>query len=160
MRRYGVAVLALVAVMGISACSDDDDTIRYEATLTGAGEPTPVTTTATGDFTLVDNGASMTWTLNVASIANVNNAHIHWGPAGVNGGVLVNLLPNGIPPASFTGGLLSTGTFTQANIQGLAGAAPISMDSLRVLMRTGNAYVNVHNQANPGGHIRGQLSLD
>jgi hypothetical protein len=33
------------------------------------------------------------------------------------------------------------------------------MDSLVTLMRTGNAYVNVHTSANKGGEIRGQLTL-
>lgn len=163
MRRFGVVLLALA--VGIGACDsddDDEDTIRYTATLTGNGEPTPVITNATGNFTLVDNGANMTWTLNVANIQNVTLAHIHFGPAGVNGGILVDLLPNGIPNPPVTTGVLSTGTFTQANIRGLGNppAAPISMDSLRALMRTGNAYVNVHNTANPGGHIRGQLGLN
>jgi hypothetical protein len=161
MRKHALALLMFSAVFGFTACSeDDDDTIRYTTTLTGNGEPTPVVTTATGDFTLIDNGASMQWTLNVAGIQNVTLAHIHSGVAGVNGGVLVNLLPNGVPNPAVTTGVLSTGTFTQANIQGLSGAAPISMDSLRVLMRTGAAYVNVHNTANPGGHIRGQLRLN
>jgi hypothetical protein len=162
MRRFGIVVCAMAVAVGIGACSEDDEdnTIRYTAVLTGGGEPTPVVTNATGDFTLVDNGASMQWTLNVSNIQNVTLAHIHAGVAGVNGGVLVNLLPNGVPNPPVTTGVLSTGTFTQANIQGLAGAAPITMDSLRVLMRTGAAYVNVHNSANPGGHIRGQLRLD
>jgi len=30
-------------------------------------------------------------------------------------------------------------------------------DSLKVLMRTGGVYVNAHNLANSGGHIRGQI---
>jgi hypothetical protein len=32
------------------------------------------------------------------------------------------------------------------------------MDSLLVLMRTGNAYVNVHTSAYPSGELRGQIS--
>jgi len=31
------------------------------------------------------------------------------------------------------------------------------MDSLAVLLRNGNAYVNVHTAANPNGEIRGQI---
>ena len=34
----------------------------------------------------------------------------------------------------------------------------MTMDSLLVLLRTGNAYVNVHTRVNLGGEIRGQVS--
>jgi hypothetical protein len=33
----------------------------------------------------------------------------------------------------------------------------ISFDSVLVLLRNGNAYVNVHTTAVPGGEIRGQI---
>jgi len=33
----------------------------------------------------------------------------------------------------------------------------VKYDSLLVLLRNGQAYVNVHTTANPGGEIRGQL---
>jgi len=89
--------------------------------------------------------------IDVANITGVTAAHIH-GPATTtaNGPVRVDLY---IPPTgtTFTGsGML---------VQGVA-AAPrvISVDSVLVLMRNGNAYVNVHTVANPGGEIRGQIS--
>jgi hypothetical protein len=31
------------------------------------------------------------------------------------------------------------------------------MDSLLVLLRNGNAYINIHTAANPDGEIRGQI---
>jgi hypothetical protein len=160
MQGQGVVALTLVGGLALSACNKDDNEIRYEAELDGTGGPTVVVTAARGDFTLVDNGSTMTWTLNVRTIQNVTQAHIHWGATGHDGSVLVDLLPNGPPSPAFTDGMLSTGTIDPSDILGLAGAAPISMDSLRALMSNNNAYVNVHTSANPGGHIRGQLRRD
>lgn len=168
MRRSVAVALALSAAIGFGACDEDDDdddgTNEYVATLTGAAErPTPVTTGATGTFALVDNGANMTYTLtlNNTIVGPVTGAHIHAVPrsgvsaADTTGGIVVNLNPN----TSLTG-LLASGTITQANILGLGGAAPITMDSLRTLMNAGRTYVNVHTQANAGGHIRGTIVRD
>ena len=167
MRRYGMMVLAIVAAVGLGACDDDDDEgeNEYEATLTGAAErPTPVTTTATGSFTLEDNGASMTYNLTVNGLVGpVTGAHIHAiprsgaAPADTTGGIVVNLNPT--LPTGGTG-VLASGTITQASILGLGGAAAISMDSLRTLMNAGRTYVNVHTQANTAGHIRGTIVRD
>jgi hypothetical protein len=38
----------------------------------------------------------------------------------------------------------------------VAGAPAVTLDSLMVLIRTGNAYVNVHSTTYPAGEIRGQ----
>jgi len=43
------------------------------------------------------------------------------------------------------------GSITNAN------NANVSLDSLRTLFNNGNAYVNVHTTANPGGEIRDQV---
>jgi len=40
---------------------------------------------------------------------------------------------------------------------GYGATARARLDSLLVLLRTGGAYVNVHNRINAGGHIRGQI---
>ena len=165
MRRYGLVILALVASVGIGACDEDDDdedSNNYVATLTGAAErPTPVTTTATGSFTLTDNGASMSYVLNVNGLTGtVSGAHIHAVPrsgvaaADTTGGIVVNLNP----ATGVTTGILAQGTITQANILGLGGAAPISMDSLRTLINAGRTYVNVHTTpGNAAGLIRGTI---
>jgi len=157
-------VLAIVAAVGLGACDDDDDEgeNEYEATLTGTAERPPVTTTATGAFSLEDNGTSMTYNLTVNGITGITAAHIHAiprsgvAPADTTGGIVVAL--SGV--STVTSGLLAQGTITQANIVGLGGAAPISMDSLRTLMNAGRTYVNVHTTANPAGHIRGTIERD
>jgi Cu/Zn superoxide dismutase len=167
MKRHAVvAMMAAVMAFGLAACDDDDDegTNEYEAVLNGQNErPTAVTTTATGAFTLVDNGASMAYTLTVNNITGpITGAHIHAiprsgvAPADTTGGIVVNLNP----AANVTTGTLAQGVITQASISGLGGAAAISMDSLRTLINAGRTYVNVHTQANTAGHIRGTIVRD
>jgi hypothetical protein len=159
-----VKLICLVALIGIAGACDDDegDGDEYEAVLTGGAERPAVTTTATGNFELQDDGASMTYTLTVNNITGVTAAHIHAiprsgaAPADTVGGIVVNLNPT----LTVTSGVLAQATFTAANIVGLAGAAPISLDSLRTLMNAGRTYVNVHTAANPGGHIRGTITRD
>lgn len=164
MRPNGILILGLLAAAGLGACSDDDDddSNTYSATLTGAAErPNPVTTTATGNFTLTDNGASMAFVLTVNNLTGpVTGAHIHAiprsaaQPADTTGGIAVNLSPQ----AGITDGTLAQGTITAASIQPLpGGTTPISLDSLRTLINAGRTYVNVHTQANPAGHIRGTI---
>lgn len=160
MLRSRWAALALTAMIAFAACDEDDgdDSNEYRATLTGANErPTAVNTTAQGNFTLVDNGANMTYTLTITSAITgpITGAHIHAiprsgvAPADTTGGIVVDLQPSNV-----TTGLMAQGTITQATVVG------ISMDSLRTLINAGRTYVNVHTQANPAGHIRGTIVRD
>jgi hypothetical protein len=101
---------------------------------------------------------SVSFRLIVANLDNVTQAHIHLGPAGTNGPVVVWLYPSG-PPAQLipgtTSGVLSTGVFTADNLVGpLAGGALIDLLNA---MAAGNTYVNVHTTAFPPGEIRGQI---
>jgi hypothetical protein len=112
-------------------------------------------------------GGQLLFRLDVDSIANVTLAHIH-GPAavGVNAGVLINLYvpPTGTAPRTFTTvATLAQGVAPRPN------AANVTLDSVLVLLRNGNAYVNVHTNdgVDPGntgpgdlgaGEIRGQVT--
>ena len=63
------------------------------------------------------------------------------------------------PPAKLilgkSNGVLAEGTITSANLTGpLAGK---TIKDLINVMRSGNAYVNVHTKQNPAGEIRGQI---
>ena len=153
---------ALVALASLSACGDDTKTNptppTFQASLAAANErPTPNSSPGTGSATVVQNGSTFTYTVNYANLTGAPTlSHIH-GPADATKavGVLVNF--NIGTPTSGTGSF--TGTFTPADIVPASGQPPISMDSLVTLMRTGNAYVNVHTSANKGGEIRGQLTL-
>ena len=151
LRSAFACALVGTMVIGMAACDDDEgpDPERFQATLTGGAEVPAVTTTATGSALVEFTTTGLNYTVNVTGIQNVTLAHIH-GPAttGQNAGVILNLNPN----TSITTGVLASGTATQTNSQ------TVSMDSLKALIRAGLTYVNVHNTANQGGHIRGQLT--
>jgi hypothetical protein len=122
-------------------------------------------------FQLSADGSSLSYKLIVANIENVFMAHIHSGPAGSNGGVVVWLYPSTTPGAGPTdggriNGVIAEGTITAANLMGSLAGQPLS--SLVELLRTGGAYVNVHTSDGvdpgntgpgdyPGGEVRGQI---
>lgn len=126
----------------------------FTATMTGAGEPTPTGSTATGTAVVTLVGGLLSYRVDVANINSVTRAHIHGpGAAGVNGPIRINFYE---PPAG-TAGLNFTTSATLASGVATLPLAGISQDSLVVLLRNGNAYANVHTTAFPGGEIRGQF---
>lgn len=134
----------------------------FKAVLTGDEEVPPVVTTAGGQavFRLSKDESELHFTLVVTDIENVRMAHIHMASAGINGPVSVWLYPEGPPPIEkegITNGLLAKGVITENSLVGpLEGK---SLEELISALENGNAYVNVHTTANPGGEIRGQISL-
>lgn len=161
-------IVLLLAIFA-AACDDDPaspgtpDALQFDATLSGDAErPDPVETDATGTATFtVTKGSTngydpdATGPTTVTYSASVNGlsgpttmAHIH-GPAGIAtaAGVIVTLT---VTSQNTTGTVLS-GSFTST------GHSTISMDSLVVLMRNGNSYLNIHTAENEAGEIRGQI---
>jgi hypothetical protein len=173
---------ALAVALAVSACSDDPGptaTIPVfgiagngdHATVPLSGnEEVPARKTqahGTATFQLSDDGLSLSYTLTVKKISNVVQAHIHVGPAGENGPIvlfLYGLVASG--GGEIKKDLLATGTKTAADLVGpLVG---MTLADLLAEMQSGNAYVNVHTNdgvdpANtgpgdfPGGEIRGQI---
>ena len=157
------ALLALTSVTAV-ACDDEDedpngppDTNTFTATLNGASEVPPVTTTtatASATFTSSTSGAVTTIQYTVTVTGNlsgpVTNAHIH-GPAaaGVNANPIVTLT---VSNPTGTTGVLVSGSFTTT------GNATINIAQLLTHMLAGNTYINLHTAANPNGEIRGQIS--
>jgi len=114
-----------------------------EATLSGFNTVPPTPSVASGKVTFrmaaTDAGSGtldVMFTVNDLS-GDMTASHIHVGGVGVSGGVALDLAP-------------ASGTFTKTiDIGGNA--------ALVAAMRSGNAYVNVHSSAYPGGEIRGQV---
>ena len=151
----GVAAAATVVLAAASCGSDTTAPVnkQYIANLAAANEGAGHTSPGSGVVTFVDLGNEIDWTMNLTNMTNVTMSHIH-GPAvaGVNTAVIINLFMPNVPPATGTlNGEVAHGSITNAN------NSSVSLDSLRVLFNNGNAYVNVHTAANPGGEIRDQV---
>jgi len=153
MRHSKLALsLCLALALGAPGCDDDDDVMgAFTGTLSGENEVPPVTTPATGTFTLDFDGSTVQYRLEVQSITSVTAAHIHSGGAGVNGPVRVTLFDG--PTTGDVNGVLAEGTFDSTDVSG------IDFDTLVSEMQSGNAYVNAHTTEYPGGLIRVQIQL-
>jgi hypothetical protein len=122
----------------------------------------PVISDATGvaTFQLSQDGTELSYRVNVGNIENVTQAHIHWGPRGVNGPIIVWLYPDGPPLQLIPGrssGTLATGTITDDRVlDGVVDGVETVEDLVREIL-AGNAYVNVHTLQFPPGEIRGQI---
>ncbi len=121
---------------------------KFEATLSGQEQAPPIDTPAKATFVLSGNAKSLHYTLSVVDIENATMAHIHIGHAGEEGPIAVWLYPSNPSP------VVRKGKFT-GNLMGpLQGK---TLEDLVSVIKVGDAYVNVHTTAHPGGEIRGQL---
>jgi hypothetical protein len=141
---------------------------NFNTHMTGAEEVPIRDTRAQGqtNFQLNRAETELSYHLNVANIQNITQAHIHCGPAGANGPVVLWLYPSAPPAMLIPGrssGVLNRGTATDADIVSQPASAVCpggvdSFDDLVAQMRAGNTYVNVHTSQFPPGEIRGQIN--
>lgn len=151
MALFIVLALFITVSMGIAAGTG------FKAVLSGKEVmPTAVDTKATGDMEIMlgKDGKELGYTLNIKDIENVTAAHIHAGKKGVEGPPVVGLFGGPKKDAKFSG-VLAKGTITDKDLKGpLAGK---TIADLVKMIKSGDAYVNVHTAAHPGGEVRGQL---
>ena len=108
------------------------------ATLNGASQVPPNTSSGTGSAAIKLDGDMLSWTIVYSGLTGpVTGAHFH-GPAapGVNSGVVV----------PFAGSLGSP----------ITGSKQLTAAQIAQL-KAGLWYLNLHTAANPGGEIRGQV---
>ncbi|WP_456427582.1 CHRD domain-containing protein [Rhodocaloribacter sp.] len=101
--------------------------------------------TGTASFTLTEAGLVFNVTVEGLS-GPITAAHFHNAPTGADGPVVRTI----------------TGEFDGATAHGVwteADDEPLTGEMMRELL-AGNLYLNVHTAANPGGEIRGQITLD
>lgn len=128
---------------------------NFVAPLSGDQEVPPVETNATGvtTFKLSKDGTALSYKLNVANIEDAFAAHIHCAPFGENGPVGVTLHA-GLIEGKFQG-TLAEDTISTPDDGNDCGWA--DLDDVLAAVSSGDTYVNVHTEANPGGEIRGQI---
>jgi CHRD domain len=173
MRRL-VMSIAVIALVSASTVVLAQGFKKISELLTGYEEVPSVSTTATGSFNarISKDGSRIDWELSYSDLEGaVQQAHIHFGQAGVNGGISVFLCTNlgngpaGIqpcpaPPATISGTILAADV--SPNIPATAAARTQGIntgeiDELVNAIRAGATYVNVHSTLWPGGEIRSQI---
>jgi len=151
---------------------------NYNTILSGSQQVPPVKTNATGiaSFELLDDNKTIHYQINILDVPNITGIHIHQGKVGENGDIVVNLYNNskqniflkenetkisqivsnsvkinGNVQSSF----LASGTINNSDLKGPLYGKSIS--DLINLIKSKNAYVNVHSQSHPDGEIRGDI---
>lgn len=125
--------------------------IHMTAALTGADNVPVVATTAsgTGSFVLSDDRTELKYTISYQGLSGtITGGHFHMGRPGVSGAVLKGYGTSGAPASGMVTGVWRTTDASQ----------PLTSAIVESLL-TGKVYVNFHTAANPGGEIRGQVSL-
>ena len=146
--RASLAALALVAagaVVAISGCGSmmaPSNQVALTTQLRGANEVPPVASTASGSVDAMFNKATnlLRWKVNYSGLSGpATAAHFH-GPAavGANAGVALG--------------------WTNPIANGMEGSATLTAAQAADLM-AGRWYANVHTAANPGGEVRGQMTV-
>ena len=173
MRRLGLLV-AVLAVLSVSTVVFAQGFKKISELLTGYQEVPSVSTTGNGDFNarISNDESRIDWELRYSDLEGaVQQAHIHIGNKGVNGGISVFLcsnLGNGpagtqpcpAPPATISGTIVAADVSPnipatqQARTQGVNTG---EIDELIKAIRAGATYVNVHSTMWGGGEIRSQI---
>src|SRR5262245_38776971 len=142
--------------------------------LTGFQEVPSVSTTGSGNFRarISKDETRIDWELSYSDLEGaVQQAHIHFGNVGVNGGITVFLctnLGNGpagtqpcpAPPATISGTIVAADVSPNIPATAAARAQGLNtgeIDELIAAIRAGATYANVHSTMWPGGEIRSQI---
>jgi hypothetical protein len=139
--RRALVLAACLGGFGWSGLAQADP-LSFKIPLSGALELPPVETPGTGTADLAYDPATrlVTWVITYSGLSGpATAAHFH-GPAG----------PEGKAPVVVW--LSKQGSSPENPIKGQATLTPEQAQQFT----TGQWYINVHTQANPGGEIRGQ----
>ena len=156
MRRLYAPVMAIFLLMGLSG---EAGAQTFTAALNGNQEVPPVETRARSIAVfrfLLNDRLLFGYRFNFFHDQEVDMVHIHEGPAGQDGPVVLALKPDAfcLDIGSFLTIYYATADHLRGRLQGM------TLSDLKALMATGNTYLNLHTPENPEGWIRGQFPGD
>ena len=145
MKKFDLLSFILISLFSINSlfAANKDGRIMMYARLSAAQEVPIVNTKAKGlvTFTLEEDYKTLTIYGVFDSLSGaVTNCHLHTGAFGVNGGVVLNLLP-----------------LVKGNQ--ISGQVTVTKAILAAINGYG-IYMNVHTAANPNGEMRGQINYE
>ncbi len=152
-----IASLSWIALVGCAtekAATSATAAKTYEVALSPGAEPSPCQgagagAAGTAKIVVAPDRSSIAATVSYSGLSgDATGSHIHFGPAGVAGPVVLPFAPPLTSPFSKT--------FTSADYVPAAGAPP-DWAAFVVALEAGSAYVNVHTAACKPGEIRGQI---
>jgi hypothetical protein len=147
MFRAAIPVVVASAALALAGCETmssawDSTKAMFSGsnvTLSGAEEVPPVTTSASGSGTItVKDDRSVSGSFKLQDAAQIRVAHIHVGPAGKNGPIIIPLQKT-------------------ADNEWVVPAGAKLTESQYQSYKAGGLYVNFHSAQYKGGEIRGQL---
>lgn len=145
MNKKLLPLILLLVGMWTSASADHlSSSLLFTAQLSGENEVPEVATSARGlaTFTFDEKKSTMYFNVHLTGLSGpITGMHIHEAPEGENGPVIIHLTP-------FLNGTRAKGAVRN-----------ISRASFAKFL-TGDYYINVHTEENPGGEIRGQIYLE
>ena len=165
MKRLPIAA-AIVVTLAAPTVLAQNATIH--ARLSGLNEtPATISTAASGEFKAKITGDSIEYELSYEDLqGSVTQAHIHFGEAGLTGGIAAWLCgtatnpgPAGTPVCPGPNSGTVSGTITAAQVIGPAGQgiAAGEFEELLARIKDGATYANVHTSFVGTGEIRGQI---
>jgi hypothetical protein len=144
--------LAAGTVM-VAAWAPASRSVPYVARMTGAQETPANNTKGTGTATFTLDGTKLRYAVEIHDLSGPPTmAHIHVGATGVAGPPVYTFA---IKTNAGASGTISEGTIDLTK----DASTGVSGDSLKMLLNTGKAYVNVHSKNFPGGELRGQITM-
>jgi hypothetical protein len=170
-----MAAVAALGLLAVPAQGDGSRSRDLRAELRASNEVPLVSSAATGRFRarVAEDGQSFDYWLDYEAFEGaVTQAHIHIAQKFASGGISAWLCQTAtnMPPEPLRAqtpicgapggdGPEASGTISAEDVIGPTGQAvpPLSFAELLHLIRTGNAYANVHSTSAPGGEVRGQI---
>jgi len=150
-----------LAAMSAYAGGDGGNSNSFKARLSGNQEVPAISSTGAGEFRARLRNDRLDYSLSYDALEGNTTlfAHIHIGQKSVNGGVAAFLCGGGGKPACPNTGGTVEGSIVAADVIGPAGqgVAAAEFAEMIQMMRSGDAYANVHTNKHAPGEIRGQI---